>query len=37
MDKEIKQDISEISDQIQKKYFFFKKFVEFDLKLFLRY
>jgi hypothetical protein len=38
MDKEDKQDISEISDQIQKKLnFFFKKFVEFDLKLFLRY
>jgi hypothetical protein len=35
MDKEDKQDISEILDQIQKK--IFKKFVEFDLKLFLRY
>jgi hypothetical protein len=37
MDKKDKQDISEISDRIQKKLiFFFKKFV-FDLKLFLRY
>jgi hypothetical protein len=34
MDKEDKQDISEISDQIQ---FFLKKIIEFDLKLFLRY
>jgi hypothetical protein len=38
MDKEDKQDISEVSDQIQKKIkSFFKKIVEFDLKLFLRY
>jgi hypothetical protein len=38
MDKKDKQDISEISDQIQKNLiFFWKNFVEFDLKLFLRY
>jgi hypothetical protein len=37
MDKVDKQDISEIPDQIQKKIIFFKKFVEFDLKLFLGY
>jgi len=38
MDKYDKQDISEISDQIQKKFkLFWKKSVEFDLKLFLSY
>ena len=38
MDKEDKQDISEISDQIQKKFkLFWKNSVEFDLKLFLSY